>query len=41
MLSIAVTSGKLPAGAFDDVDPDYVLPGVADLLDVPEFAGRC
>lgn len=41
VLSIAVTSGKLPAGAFDDVDPDYVLPGVADLLDVPEFAGRC
>lgn len=39
VLAIAVTSGKLPATAFDGVDVDHVIPGVADLLDLPEFAG--
>lgn len=40
VLAVAVTSGKLGAEAFEGVEVAHVLPGVADMLDLPEFAGR-
>ena len=39
VLSIGVCSGKLDAADFDGQPADHVLPSVAQVLDLPEFAG--
>lgn len=39
VLSIGVCSGKLDAADFDGQPADHVLPSIAEVLDLPEFAG--
>ena len=38
VLSIGVCSGKLDAADFDGQPADHVLPSIAQVLDLPEFA---
>lgn len=40
VLSIGVCSGKLDADGFAGQPADYVLPSIAQVLDLPEFAGE-
>ncbi len=40
VLNIGVCSGKLDADGFAGQPADYVLPSIAQVLDLPEFAGE-